>query len=360
VVQATGEYRMSDHDTRADALQMTIEAAKRDALEQVATYLESVTEVKNMEVTRDDIRTYTAGIVMVLDQQITTRLEGETVVIHADLTAQVDSDEVVQAIQALRENESAKTELAALRTESDQLQQQLDAANRTLATAVSSEQVQELNQQRQELLNQMEANAYLSQAWTTWGYVTPVIYPSPWSRLQHVHGLLSHAQRVFPRHRHLSIAQQTVGTSPTATLPPSSLGAVSAAQRPPSLLVSPAVSLRQSGLPTNHSSANFPVAVPPQTLFPEAAHAVTSPNEVRTPRAISPQTLLPGTGKIATNANTMRMPGVVMEQPFSLPGRQQVLPPHFSPRHSMPRHVPSHSGGHEGGSRHAGGGHHSR
>src|SRR5829696_378259 len=80
VVQGGGEYPMGDYDTRADAIRMAVEAAKREALEKVATYLESVTEVKNLEVTRDEIRTYTAGIVTVLDQQITTRLEGETVV----------------------------------------------------------------------------------------------------------------------------------------------------------------------------------------------------------------------------------------------------------------------------------------
>jgi predicted component of type VI protein secretion system len=88
-----------------------------------------VTEVKNLDVTRDDIRTYTAGVVMVLNQEVTTRLEGETVVIHTDLTAQVDPNEVAQAITALRENESAKNELVALRTEVDQLHQQLDATN---------------------------------------------------------------------------------------------------------------------------------------------------------------------------------------------------------------------------------------
>src|SRR6185295_3161930 len=117
VVTASGEYQMGDHDTRADAVRLAIEAAKRQALEQVATYLESVTEMKNMDVTRDDIRTYTAGIVMVLDQKISTRLDGDTVIIHADLTAQVDPKEVAQAIETLRENESAKTELASLRAE---------------------------------------------------------------------------------------------------------------------------------------------------------------------------------------------------------------------------------------------------
>jgi hypothetical protein len=173
VVTASGEYRMGDHDTRNDAVRLAVEAAKREALEQVATYLEGVTEIESMNITRDEIRTYTAGIVMVLDQQITTRLEGETVMIHADLTAQVDPDEVAQAILALRENESAKTELASLRSETDQLRFQLDAANQALANAASPEQVQALSQERQDLLNQLQANALVSQAWTDWVYVTP-------------------------------------------------------------------------------------------------------------------------------------------------------------------------------------------
>ncbi len=59
----------------------------------MATYIESATEVTkvtNADRTRDDIRTYTAGIAMVLDQQVPTRLKGDTVAIHIDLTAQVN------------------------------------------------------------------------------------------------------------------------------------------------------------------------------------------------------------------------------------------------------------------------------
>jgi hypothetical protein len=101
-VTATGEYRMTDHDTRTTAVRRAVEAAKRSALEQVCTYLESVTEIKEMELTIDETRTYTAGIVVVMDEKITTRLEADTVVIQANLTAQVDPDEVAQAIMTLR------------------------------------------------------------------------------------------------------------------------------------------------------------------------------------------------------------------------------------------------------------------
>ena len=334
VVTATGEYRMGDHDTRTDAVRLAVEAAKREALEQVATYLESVTEVQNMDVTRDDIRTYTAGIVMVLDQKITTTLEGETVVIRADLTAQVDPNEVAHAITALRENESAKTELAALRAETDQLHQQLDAASLALATAVSPEEVQALSQERQDLLNQLQTNALVSQAWTDWVYVTPVIYPYPWIGRQQVHGLLLQAQHLYPRNRHLPALQQVV-TSQAGNMPPAPPGVPSRVQPHPSLLVPP-----------------------PATLH------VTPP---------PPQTLLPGSANAATNANALRAPAAVPQQRFSSPlppTLQQVHPPHVAQPnppvlrapYSVPRNSPSMSpryfgggGGRSGGGGHSGG-----
>lgn len=317
VVTASGEYRMGDHDTRGDAVRLAVEAAKRDALEQVATYLESVTDVANMDVTRDDIRTYTAGIVMVVDQKISTWLEVQTVVIRADLTAQVDPDEVVQAIKALRENESAKTELAALRTETDQLHQQLDAANRALATAVSPEEVQTLNQDREDLLNQLQTNALMSQAWTDWVYVTPVVYPYPWIGLHQVRGLLLQAQHLYPRNRHLPIMQQLVATQ-AGNLPTVSPGVVSPVRPHASLLVPP-----------------------------------------------PPQTLLPGSANAGISAHALRAPAAVPSQQFSLPlppTLQQVYPPHVAqPQppvlrgpYTVPQHSPSGSSGHFGG---GGGGH---
>jgi hypothetical protein len=40
-------------------MRLATEAAKRNALEQVATYLESMTVVEGVDVTRDEITTYT-------------------------------------------------------------------------------------------------------------------------------------------------------------------------------------------------------------------------------------------------------------------------------------------------------------
>jgi predicted component of type VI protein secretion system len=280
VVTASGEYRMGDHDTRADAVRLAIEDAKRQALEQVATYLESVTEVKNLDVTRDDIRTYTAGVVMVLNQQVSTRLEGETVVIQADLTAQVDPNEVAQAITALRENESAKQELVALRAETDQLHQQLDAANQALTTAVSPDQVQTLNQQRQDLLNQLQTNALVSQAWTDWVYVRPIVYPYPWIGVQQVHGLLLQAGQINPQNRHLQVLQQVVtvqrGAVPSAPapglLPPPPRASLLVPPPAPQHFSTPLPPTLQQVHPPHFAQPNPPVLRAPYSAPPQAPH----------------------------------------------------------------------------------------
>ncbi|MBH0204912.1 MAG: hypothetical protein HP498_03685 [Nitrospira sp.] len=49
-VSAEGQHRMGDRDTREDAVRLATESAKRNALEQVATYLESVTVVDGMNI----------------------------------------------------------------------------------------------------------------------------------------------------------------------------------------------------------------------------------------------------------------------------------------------------------------------
>ncbi|HSL04030.1 MAG TPA: hypothetical protein VK901_10880 [Nitrospiraceae bacterium] len=325
VVTASGEYRMGDHDTRADAVRLAIEAAKREALEQVATYLESVTEVKNLDVTRDDIRTFTAGVVMVLNQQVSTRLEGETVVIHADLTAQVDPNEVAQAITALRENESAKQELVALRAETDQLHQQLDAANQALTTAVSPDQVQTLNQQRQDLLNQLQTNALVSQAWTDWVYVRPIIYPYPWIGVQQVHGLLLQAGQINPQNRHLRVLQQAVtvqrGTFPSAAAPGLS------SPMPPrgSLLVSPPAPQHLTP-PThlNQSLRSGPSAMP-------------MPQHFSTP--------LPPTLQQVHPPHFAQPNPPVLRAPYST---QQMSPQHFGERGGYSSRGGSSGGGHHG------------
>ena len=217
VVTATGEHRMTERETKLDAIRLATEQAKKHALEQVASYLESVTVVRDLDVTQDEIRSYTAGMVLVLDQYVDTALDGDVVVIRVTLNAQVDSDEAAQAITALKQNEDVRQELLALKEDVDQLHQQLEDANQALARASSPEQTLTLNQQRTDLLNQAESDAMVAQAWTDWVLVAPFAQPYPSAGQAQVQALLGIAGRLNPNNPHLAVARQTVGAkSPPA------------------------------------------------------------------------------------------------------------------------------------------------
>jgi hypothetical protein len=210
---------MTDRETKADAARLATEQAKKQALEQVASYLESVTVVRDLDVTQDELRSYTAGMVLVLDQQVKTELDGDVVVIRVDLQAQVDTDEVAHAIATLKQNEEARQELLSLKQDVDQLQQQLEATNQALASATSPQQTRQLNQQRNDLLNQAQSNALVAQAWTDWVLIAPFAQPYPSAGLAQVQALLGFAGQLNPNNPHLGIAQQTVGTR-TPPAPP--------------------------------------------------------------------------------------------------------------------------------------------
>lgn len=222
VVTAQGEYRMGGRDTKEDAVRLATESAKRQALEQVATYLESITVVDGMDITRDEIRTYTAGLVLVLDQRSHTSLDGETVVVTVDLVAQIDTEEVEHAIMALRENEDARAQLTALKQENEQLQQDLDAANRALVSASTQDQVESVAQQRQDILNRVQSNSMVSQAWTEWVLVGPVVYSYPWLGQAQTRALLNQARGLYPASPHVAVAEQVLasGQPPVPARPP--------------------------------------------------------------------------------------------------------------------------------------------
>jgi hypothetical protein len=206
-ISAQGEYRMGRHDTKDDAIRVATESARRHALEQIATYLESVTVVNGMDMTKDEIRTYTAGLVVVLDQQITTMREGDTTVVHVDLRAQVDTDEVAQAIAALRANEDARSQLAVLKRDHERLQRELSAATRALADAATPDQAKPAAQQRREILHRVQSNAMVSQAWTDWA----VVLQSDEAPMQAaLASLLQTARDLYPANPHVTVAEQTM------------------------------------------------------------------------------------------------------------------------------------------------------
>jgi hypothetical protein len=324
---------MGDRDTREDAMRLATEAAKRNALEQVATYLESVTVVEGMDITKDEIRTYTAGLILVLDQQANLWLDGDRVVVTIDLMSQIDTDEVAQAILALRENESARRQLATLKNEIDDLQKQLEAANQLLATAVTAEEAQQASLQRQELLNHVQSNAMVSQAWTDWVIVGPYGYPASWGGLPPSYGLLTAARGLYPANPHVDLAQQVIVMRPPAQPQVSPPVTHPALHQP---------GMRPVPLPLNeisHTTSTMPVHLGNQ---PTGAHTTVQDSSARSVRSLQqflqpPVASAPSAGPRATpGSRSVRSLQQFLQPPATgrapLTGR---LPP------TMHQHLPS-------------------
>lgn len=357
VISSQGEFRMGDRDTREDAMRLATEAAKRNALEQVATYLESVTVVEGDDITKDEIKTYTAGLILVLDQRANVWLDGDGVVVTVDLISQINTEDVAQAILALRENESARHQLATLKTEIDELHQELEAANFSLAAAITDEEAQRASVQRQDILNRVQSNAMVSQIWTDWVIVAPVGYFASWGGM-HPQGLLNTARSLYPASPHVEAAQQVVVMKP-ATAQPHALPPITV--QPPGARPVP-LTLNE----ISHTTSKAPVRMGNQSRGVRAM----------APVPIVPRSVAPGQQTPSFGSRSVPSPQQFLQPPAGMtplgqtpitrrlpPTMRQKVPSFFAPRgsyHLAPRGFGGHDrGGGRGGAggRGGGGGH---
>ncbi|MEK6698902.1 MAG: tetratricopeptide repeat protein [Nitrospirota bacterium] len=100
-------YQASEADSKVSCRAIALEQVKRLLLEEVGTYLESQTEVKNYQLTRNQITMLTAGTVIA--EIVKEEWDGKTYVLDAKVT--VDPNEVVQSVNRIRDNAQLVVEL---------------------------------------------------------------------------------------------------------------------------------------------------------------------------------------------------------------------------------------------------------
>jgi len=97
-------YQASEIDSKVTSRANALEQVKRLLLEELGTYLESKTEVKNFMLTQDQITTLTGGIVSAV--VVSEKWDGVNYVLKAKISA--DPNEVAKAVNQLR-NDTSKT-----------------------------------------------------------------------------------------------------------------------------------------------------------------------------------------------------------------------------------------------------------
>jgi tetratricopeptide (TPR) repeat protein len=110
-------YQASEDDSRNSSRVLALREVKRLLLEELGTYLESVTEVQNFQLAKDQITALTAGIVRteILDE----KWDGRTYWLKSKIVA--DSNEVIESIDALRKDRVKTKELESVKMLSNAL-----------------------------------------------------------------------------------------------------------------------------------------------------------------------------------------------------------------------------------------------
>jgi tetratricopeptide (TPR) repeat protein len=120
-----------DEDSRNSCRIISLREVKRLLLEELGTYLESITEVKNFQLTKDQITTLTAGIVGT--EVIEDKWDGKAYWLKAKITA--NPQDVIKSIDSLRNDRAKVKELEELRKKSEDLLKENVRLTKELKTA---------------------------------------------------------------------------------------------------------------------------------------------------------------------------------------------------------------------------------
>jgi len=128
-------YQASEADSKLSSRVMALEQVKRLLLEKLGTYLESETEVKNFQLTKDQIVILTAGIVSA--EIVDEKWDGKTYYLKAMITA--DLKDVANSIDKLRQDRQKTKELEETRNRANELTREVERFKKELAIAKKDE-----------------------------------------------------------------------------------------------------------------------------------------------------------------------------------------------------------------------------
>ena len=124
---ATHTYIMGDHDSKDDARQRCLLEAKRKVLEQAGIYIESASEVKDFDLTKDKITSFAAAVMQVKDTKEEVGFQQGHMMLTLTITAQVDLAEVRKQLATRQLDASVRDTVAIQQERLKRLEAQLEA-----------------------------------------------------------------------------------------------------------------------------------------------------------------------------------------------------------------------------------------
>jgi hypothetical protein len=108
IIYTTHKYILGDNDSKNDARKMCFLEAKRKALEKAGTYIESLTEVKNARLTKDEVLAYSSALLKVETVQEDWKMSGGNMSVILKVKADVDTENLKKKLSNIRNDKSVK------------------------------------------------------------------------------------------------------------------------------------------------------------------------------------------------------------------------------------------------------------
>ena len=168
VVESDSAYIMGDNDSKVDARRIAIQEAKRKALELTGTYVESLTQVKNYQLSKDEIKTYAAGVMET--EVVSEEMRGTTEhpEMYVKTRCKIDTDVLMKMIDRYRENEDLKEQVQATAKENDNLRKEREALVKQLAEEKNKTKAEDTRKKLDTVLSQEEANDDANKVWNNY------------------------------------------------------------------------------------------------------------------------------------------------------------------------------------------------
>jgi predicted Zn-dependent protease len=165
IIDADSAYLMGDNDSKVDARRIAVQEAKRKALELAGSYVESLTVVKNHQLTKDEVKAYTAGILEteVVSEQMRGTTERPEISIKA--RCKIDTDILTAQIGRYRENELLEEQFAAASRENEELKKQRDLLVKQLSLEKDKAKAEVTRTKLDAVLTKEESNDDTTRIW---------------------------------------------------------------------------------------------------------------------------------------------------------------------------------------------------
>ncbi len=155
IFNETHKYIMGDNDSKNDARRICFLEAKRKILDRAGVYIESSTEVKNYQLTKDEISAYSGALLKVGIENEEWKLVGENMAVFLSVKAEVDTDSINKKLAEIKKDDDLQDRIIKQQSQLDKLEQRIANLQRQLGTK-DKDKANSLLDERKKVLKNIE------------------------------------------------------------------------------------------------------------------------------------------------------------------------------------------------------------